>query len=158
MSILPRVKPYKSTLMKKELTIFYTDDDLDDLDFFRDIVDGLGQQYNVVTQNNGEQLIDALHNPPPHPYLIFLDINMPGMNGLETLKKVRQNHKNDLLPIIMFSTTSDETIIENARKLGATFFVIKSGDFDALKRSITHVLSMNWGDFITTDKNFLYNS
>lgn len=142
----------------KKLIIFYTDDDLEDLDFFREIVDSLGEQYDVVTQNNGEQLLHALENPPPHPYLIFLDINMPGMNGLETLKKVRENDRLKLMPVVMISTSNDTAIIEKARLYGATYYLIKSGDFDKLKNSIKHVLSINWGSFIPTDKNFVYNN
>lgn len=142
----------------KKLIIFYTDDDLEDLDFFREIVDSLGEQYDVVTQNNGEQLLHALENPPPHPYLIFLDINMPGMNGLETLKKVRENDRLKLMPVVMISTSNDTAIIEKARLYGATYYLTKSGDFDKLKNSIKHVLSINWGSFIPTDKNFVYNN
>ncbi|MFP9114254.1 response regulator [Flavobacterium sp. RHBU_3] len=142
----------------ERLTIFYTDDDLEDLDFFREIVDSLGEQYEVVTQNSGMDLLHALHNPPPHPYLIFLDINMPGMNGLETLKRVRENDTHRLMPIIMISTSNDISIIEKARLFGATYYLPKSGDFDKLKNSIEYVLSVNWGSFITTDKNFVYHN
>jgi len=144
--------------MKKELTIFYTDDDIDDLDFFREIVDSLEQDYNVVTQNSGQQLLDALYNPPPNPFLIFLDINMPGMNGLETLKKLRLKENLKLLPVVIFSTSNDEAIIDQSRELGATFYVTKSGNFNELKKSIAYVLSINWGNFVTTDENFVYHN
>lgn len=140
----------------KQLTIFYTDDDLDDLDFFREIVESLGEQYQVVTQNSGNALLDALHNPPPHPYLIFLDINMPGLNGLDTLKNIRKSNDHKLMPIIMFSTSNDVDIREKARLYGATYYLPKSGDFLKLKKSIEYVLSINWGSFITTDQNFVY--
>lgn len=65
--------------MKNECTIFYTDDDQDDLEFFMEIIETLDANINVVTQNSGNQLIHALENPPPHPTIVFLDINMPGM-------------------------------------------------------------------------------
>lgn len=144
--------------MKKELTIFYTDDDFDDLVFFREIVESLGTDYTIVTQNNGEQLLHALHNPPPQPYLIFLDINMPGMNGLETLKKLREKKNLKLLPVVIFSTSNDESIIERSRMLGATYYLTKSGSFTELEKSIAHVLSINWGSFVPTHKNFVYRN
>jgi CheY-like chemotaxis protein len=149
---------FKIDSMKKELTIFYTDDDIDDLDFFREIVDSLEEHYNIVTQNNGQQLLEALHNPPPTPYLIFLDVNMPGMNGLETLKKLREKENLKLLPVVIFSTSNDEMVIERSRELGATYYLPKSGDFNELKKSIAYVLEINWGSFITTDKNFVYHN
>lgn len=139
--------------MKSEFTIFYTDDDQDDLEFFTEIVDTINVDYNVVTQTNGQQLLDALDNPPPSPYMIFLDINMPGMNGLETLKKIRETNMNT--PIVMFSTSNDETIIEQSRNLGANFYVPKSGVFEELKKSIEHTLAINWRSFITTENNFI---
>lgn len=142
--------------MKSDLTIFYTDDDQDDLDFFTEIVSEIDSSYNVITQNNGLELLHALNNPPPTPYLIFLDINMPGINGLDVLKKVRESASHKFLPIVMFSTSNDESIIEKSRKLGATYYMPKSGVFDNLKKSIEHALSINWAGFIPTDKNFLY--
>ncbi|MEL1244338.1 response regulator [Flavobacterium sp. DGU11] len=140
--------------MKSGLTIFYTDDDQDDLDFFKEIVDMIDAGVIVVTQKNGNQLIDALNNPPPHPHVLFLDINMPGMTGFDILKKVRQSDKK--LPIVMFSTSGDEQTIKRSRELGASYYVPKSGVFEQLKKSIEYALGINWGSFVPTDKNFVY--
>ena len=68
-------------------TIFYADDDLDDLEFFREIVENLDADVNLVTQQNGQEVLHALNNPPPNPHLLFLDINMPGMTGFDVLQK-----------------------------------------------------------------------
>jgi CheY-like chemotaxis protein len=145
-------------MMKDRLTIFYTDDDYDDLEFFKEIVNEFNQDYNVVTQSDGFELLHALDNPPPNPYVVFLDINMPGMNGLEILKKVRSLAEHQQLPIVMFSTSNDETIIEKTRLLGATYYMPKSGVFENLKKSIEHALSINWRSFIPTYDNFVYNT
>jgi len=144
--------------MKNDLTIFYTDDDQDDLEFFKEIVAEICSDYNVITQNNGLDLLHALNNPPPTPYVIFLDINMPGINGLDVLKKVRESAKHKLLPIVMFSTSNDEATIKKSRELGASYYMPKSGAFDSLKKSIEHALSINWAGFIPNDKNFLYTT
>ena len=142
--------------MKNVLTIFYTDDDQDDIEFFKEIVMDIDSSYNVVTQSNGLELLQALENPPPTPYVVFLDINMPGINGLDVLKKVRESAANKLLPIVMFSTSSDINIIEKSRSLGATYYMPKSGVFEQLKKSITHALAINWAVFKPNDKNFVY--
>ncbi len=141
--------------MKSGLTIFYTDDDQDDLEFFKEIVDTIDADVSVITQSNGTQLLEALDNPPPHPHLVFLDINMPGMNGFDVLKHVRRSNKD--LPIVMFSTSGDEDSIKKSRELGANFYVPKSGIFEHLKRSIEHALTMNWNNFIPNENNFVYS-
>ncbi|RDI13385.1 response regulator [Flavobacterium sp. AG291] len=141
--------------MKSDFTIFYTDDDEDDLEFFTEIVDSININYTVVTQKNGQQLLDALNNPPPTPYMIFLDINMPGLNGLETLKKIRES--NNDIPVIMLSTSGDSEIIEQSRELGANFYVAKSGMFSELKKSIEDTIKINWSNFKPSPNNFVYS-
>jgi CheY-like chemotaxis protein len=143
--------------MNTDLTIFYTDDDQEDLEFFKEIIDTLDVNVNVVTQRNGQQLINALNNPPPTPHVVFLDINMPGMNGFEILKHVRNSLNNKHLPIVMFSTSGDETAIEKSRELGASYYVQKSSAFEQLKKSIEHALRINWDTFKAGKNNFVYN-
>ncbi len=144
--------------MTDKLTIFYTDDDLDDLEFFKKIVQMISEDYVVITHKDGDQLLYALDNPPPNPFLLFLDINMPGMNGLEVLEKVRESGKHGQLPIIMFSTTKDKSIIHKTFELGATYYVPKSEGFKQLKKSIEDTLKINWGNFIPDKTNFLYTN
>lgn len=142
--------------MKRDLTIFYTDDDVEDLDFFREIVDIIDEDVVVHTHNSGVELMNALDNPPPTPQLMFLDINMPGMTGFDILKKVRESENHRELPIIIFSTSGDDFAVEKSRQLGASMYVQKSSVFDHLKKSIEHALAINWNTFIPTDQNFRY--
>lgn len=143
--------------MKTDYTIFYIDDDQEDLEFFTEIVDNIDNSTAVVTLNNGQALLNALNNPPPTPHLIYLDINMPGLNGLELLKIVRESSKYDDLPVIIFSTSSDDVTIQKSRELGATYYLPKIGVFDKLKKSIEHTLKINWENFVPNDNNFVYN-
>ncbi|MGK4569333.1 response regulator [Flavobacterium sp. 3HN19-14] len=103
--------------MSTDLTVFYVDDDADDLDFFTGVTNDISTNINVVTHDHGEKLIDALHNPPPSPHIIFLDLNMPGVNGFDVLKEVRQKQELKDVPVVIFSTAKDEESVK--KKLGA---------------------------------------
>lgn len=142
--------------MKRDLTIFYTDDDQEDLDFFKEIVDIIDEDVVVHTHSSGYDLINALDNPPPAPHLIFLDINMPGMNGFEILKRVRTSEHHKHLPVIMFSTSGDEYAIEKSKELGASLYVQKSSIFEQLKQSIEHALNINWSAYTPNEQNFFF--
>ncbi|MFC5625242.1 response regulator [Algoriphagus winogradskyi] len=144
--------------MNEKLTIFYTDDDIDDLEFFKTIVNMITDDYAVVTHMDGNQLLHALDNPPPTPYLLFLDINMPGMSGLEVLQIVRKSEKHAALPIIMFSTTQDKSVIEKTKVLGANYYLPKAENFKLLRKSIEHTLKINWSSFSADNTNYLYNN
>lgn len=142
--------------MIEGLTIFYTDDDQDDLDFFSEVVEDMGKNLNLVTQNNGQKLINDLENPPPNPHVVFLDLNMPGINGFQVLEKLRATEEFKTLPIIIFSTSNDESVIARSRDLGASFYVNKPSNYDVLKKSIEHTLNINWNSFVPTKENFVY--
>ena len=142
--------------MKNELTIFYTDDDAEDLEFFTEVTSELGEHLNIVTQKNGRDLLHDLENPPPNPHIVFLDLNMPGISGFDVLEQLRSTEVYKNLPIVIFSTSNDEQTIEKSRKLGANFYVPKPSDFSLLKKIIQHALDINWDTFRPNKENFVY--
>ena len=148
----------KYTIMNSVLTVFYIDDDQDDREFFSEIVELIDEHAEVVTLRNGKELLDTLEKLPPPPNCLFLDINMPGMNGFEVLKKLRENVSHKELPVVMFSTSGDRSTIDKSRELGASLFVQKSGTLDNLTRSIKHALSIDWNTFEADDRTFVYKN
>lgn len=143
-------------IMKNELTIFYTDDDAEDLEFFTEVTNTLGGHLNIVTQNNGQELLHDLKNSPPTPHILFLDLNIPGFSGLDILQQLRSSDKYKKLPIVIFSTSSDEQTIAKSLELGANYYVTKPTDFSLFKKTIQHTLSINWDTFKTSKENFVY--
>ena len=81
--------------------------------------------YDVSVAFNGEEaLAGAIKNPPD---LIFLDVMMPKMNGVETLKILKENEKTRKIPVLILTNLGDrEEDVENAKKLGALDYLIKS--------------------------------
>lgn len=144
--------------MTKKLTIFYTDDDKEDLDFFREATESIDQSIEVVTLGGSSQLLHVIDNPPPHPHILFLDLNMPGLNGFDVLEILRSKDVSQHLPIVIFSTSNDEELIRKSRELGANFYVPKSVSFESLRRSIAHAINIDWTNFIPNPQNFLYQN
>ncbi|MFY0481021.1 response regulator [Flavobacterium sp. PLA-1-15] len=142
--------------MNNELTIFYTDDDAEDLEFFTEVTSQIGDHLNIVTQNNGKKLLHDLENPPPNPHIVFLDLNMPGFSGFDVLQKLRTSDNLKKLPVVIFSTSSDEQTIAKSFALGASFYVPKPTDFSVLKKTIQHTLNIDWSTFKTSKENFVY--
>lgn len=144
--------------MKNEMTIFYTDDDAEDLEFFTEVTSLIGNHLNIVTQNNGKKLLHDLENPPPNPHIVFLDLNMPGFSGFDVLQQLRSSDSFKKLPIVIFSTSSDEQTIAKSLALGASYYVPKPTDFSLLKKTIQHTLDINWDTFQPSKENFVYLS
>ena len=87
--------------------------------------------------NNGREVLEML--PTTKPDLILLDINMPKMNGLETIKYIRQSYPN--VKIVMLSGYFDEAIIKEAKIKGANGYLLKSSQRDELIHTIKMVYS-----------------
>lgn len=134
--------------------IFYADDDYEDLEIFREIADELNVE--LVTFNDGLSLIERLKNPPPTPSLIFLDINMPGHNGLQILEMIRSNDHWKDVPVIMFTTSVGEDVIRRSLFLGATYYLPKNPDYQGVKQSVKFVIGHEWKDFLPEEKTFVH--
>ena len=103
-------------------------------------------------------MLNAIYNPPPTPHVVFLDLNMPGKNGFDVLKELRQSNKKSDIPVIIFSTSNEPGIIEKCRVLGANYFITKPILMKDIIKSIEHALEIDWRKFTPTDKNFVYKS
>src|SRR6478672_7101500 len=91
-------------------TIFYADDDADDLAMFRQSVQDIAADYSVLEAFDGLQALEKLREMEQNgilPSLIILDINMPRMNGKELLKVLQNNKAFSAIPIVLFSTSSN---------------------------------------------------
>ena len=138
---------------EEPLTIFYTDDDKDDQALFTEVVGEIERHVTVYTQNNGKELLEMLENPPPRPHLVFLDLNMPVKNGYDVLRELK-NKKDQYTPVIIFSTSDDDRAVSLSRDLGASLFVTKPASYTEYKKTLAHVLSIDWQNRDSDDNDF----
>lgn len=126
--------------------IYLADDDRDDRDLFFDALKELSLPVSLTTAEDGLDLLDKLsQNGAKQPDIIFLDINMPGINGFECLKELRSGSlpfKN--AKVIMFSTSSSRSHIELSFKLGADFYAVKPSSFIELKKLLYEIITLDW--------------
>ena len=78
------------------------------------------------------------------PDFIFLDLNMPKMDGRTCLAELKKDVKLKNIPVIIFTTTSHSKEIDETYELGAAYFLSKPSDFKKLQKEIDFVISENW--------------
>lgn len=135
--------------------IFYSDDDEDDQELFRDALSEVDSSLKLVTANDGDKLLELLECPPPYPKLIFLDLNMPRVNGYQVLQRLRNNESLKKYPVVIFSTTSSSEAVEKTREMGANLFVPKPRSYDAMKQAIKTCVNIDWKDFNAAQQPYL---
>ena len=91
-------------------TILWADDDRDDLETFHDVMREINAPHEVVTFSNGKEVLDYLSSleAEAHPCLIILDMNMPVLDGRETLAILKKEQEYRSIPVVVFTTSGNE--------------------------------------------------
>lgn len=112
-------------------TIYLVDDDQDDRFFIKEAIQGTGTDANIVEVENGFELLTLVRNiTDPSFSVIIIDMNMPKMNGLETVSAIRRDARLADIPVVMLSTSSNSSLIETAYTSGVSSFVTKPSTFE----------------------------
>ncbi len=124
----------------KELSVFLADDDDDDREIFEDIIHQVNGPINFFGLKNGTELILKLKETLPD--LIFLDLNMPGMDGRECLVEMKSNKQLEKLKVIICSTSASPEDISYAYNQGADLYIIKPNKFNQYFSVLKDVLNL----------------
>jgi CheY-like chemotaxis protein len=73
------------------MVVLYAEDDIDDFNIFCEVLESVNPLIKVINARNGVEALDILENLPSIPDFIFLDINMPSMDGTACLKRVKND-------------------------------------------------------------------
>lgn len=123
------------------MKIFYADDDAEDREIFCDAIRQIDPAIKVVLSKNGQEALEILSIQERLPDFIFLDINMPRMNGIECMSKLKSDLHFKSIPVIIYSTTPNSSEVKKIRMLGAEEFIQKEYSFDKLIESLQVVLT-----------------
>lgn len=107
------------------MTILYADDDADDRAFFVEAFGDIDPSVSCVTACDGKRALDLLGEMERLPDYLFLDINMPVMDGRECLYEIKKSSRFKNIPVVIYSTTSDPEEIGSFYKSGAALFIRK---------------------------------
>ena len=126
--------------MKTPIRVLLVEDDTDDQYFF---IEALKQIENCILYAiaaNGKEALQLLENRALLPDLIFTDINMPFMNGMEYLSEIKKNPRTWDIPVVMLSTDMSEC--EHASQLGAKAFIKKPEDNKMLRSQVAAMINL----------------
>ena len=127
--------------MKQVLLI---DDDRDDAELFKEALSEVNSSIGFVHYDDSKTGLSVLlEKYSDLPDVIFLDINMPIISGWQCLAEFKKTEHLRHIPVIMFTTSSQDREREIAKELGADGFITKPSEYKALKELIASVVDNN---------------
>lgn len=125
------------------MVILNVDDDQEDREFFCMAMLEIDHSAICLTANSGIEALAILKKQNPLPDYIFLDINMPMMNGKQCLKELKSIPDLKEIPVIMYSTSTDTNEIKECYRLGAEDFLIKPNNYQKLVNDLTSIFAFS---------------
>jgi CheY-like chemotaxis protein len=127
----------------QELVILLAEDDEGHAVLIRQNLEDAGITNKVVHVSDGQEALDYIRAEGPHrgrtPHgslLLLLDINMPRVDGVEVLRRLKEDPKTDKLPVIMLTTTDDPREIKRCYELGCASYVTKPVEYDRFVEAV----------------------
>lgn len=124
--------------MKKSQTLFYLDDDDEDLDFFKEIAESLGHKVRGFL--DGRSMLLVLETEMIKPDMIFLDVHMPILNGQEILEIIKKSETLKKIPIVMVSGAYPKKLVRHFSDLGVDYMMKKHHVHD-YRESLEEILN-----------------
>jgi len=136
--------------MKKEAVILLADDDDGHAGLISSNLKYAGISNDILFFENGEKTLDfifkrgsAPYREDDVPYILLLDIHLPGIDGIEVLRQLKGDKWVNNIPVIMLSVIDDLQQIEQCRDLGCEDYYVKFSDHNNFSQTIGEL-----GDFI----------
>src|SRR6187402_207415 len=124
-SCIRRIPHSIGTSMSTSASLAIVDDDKPFANYLQTLLKSRG--YETTTYDSGDALLQGLREGAL-PDVVLLDVSMPGLDGLETLRQIRLAHP--AAQVVMVSGGQTPATIVEAVRLGATDYVVKPGDPD----------------------------
>lgn len=136
---------YATIILYSTFYILYAEDDADDQYLFQEMMKRLNVSLPIIFHNNGRSLVNDLQRlrpGDPAPALIVLDLNMPEMDGFAALKWLKASTEFKHLPVLMLSTSTAQTFIDQSIALGAAQYLAKPVTVEEETRLAQRILEL----------------
>ncbi len=121
-------------------TVMIVDDDQDEIELLRRALKKAGRVKNIATAREGETALELLRTRKVAPSLILLDLKMPGMGGIETVRQLRADACLKDIPVVIVTNSSLESDKQAAYDAGADAFLHKAFNMDQFGKDIKLLL------------------
>ncbi len=123
---------------------FIADDDVDDQILMNEALQEIKvPESSIRFATSGSRLIELLRSEAETPCIVMLDLNMPNMDGWEALSIIKNDEHLKMLPLIVFTTSREQTDINKAYNYGVNSFFSKPSRFSELKKMVS-VINLYW--------------
>ena len=127
--------------MQTDCTCLLIDNDPDDCDIFLMALQEVDPAFSCTITNNGIEALNKINsNPSFLPSFIFIDMNMPNMNGQQCLQQLKKIERLKNVPMYVYSTSADPRAIVEVKAMGANDFIMKPSSFTSLVHLLCHLL------------------
>ena len=124
--------------------IFIADDDEDDRFLFTNALKDIDEGIVCEFATDGKNALSLLKSTKHLPDILFLDLNMPKINGLECLRRIKNDIRLTSIPVVIFTTSQNPDDVEATHRLGANVYFSKPSDYNILKQKLTRILNLNF--------------
>ena len=124
--------------MNKDGAIVIVEDDTDDQEMFSEVFKELNYKNEIVFFNDGQEALNYLTAKTSEPFIVFSDINMPKLNGMELRTQIHENEDIRLktIPYLFFTTSAEQEAVIDAYSKSIQGFFVKPSGFEDLKELI----------------------
>jgi CheY-like chemotaxis protein len=129
------------------LSILVADDDADDRFLTEAALTRNGGVGDVRFVADGVELLEALAQRGERPGIVLLDLNMPRKDGREALREIKDHEGLRAIPIVVFTTSTDDADVRTSYELGASSVITKPATFDGML-AVMGAIARYWGETV----------
>ncbi len=139
--------------MKKDVVILIAEDNAGHFQLIKKNLWLTCVDHDILQFKNGKEILNFLFKTDTEIYLeedkkyvLLLDIRMPQVDGLEVLKRIKDDQRLRKIPVIMLTTTSDASMIRQCYELGCSYYIVKPVDYHYFMEAV-----QNLGEFLSLE-------